>query len=86
MTDFLTKKGWLFPNDNAAFITRAENNVAGDPIYIGRALAGTAESDAGWQIKKVTYDGSDFFIADNFAEGTNGYDKVWNDRAGYTYS
>ncbi len=85
MTDFLTKRGWKFPDDPSAYITRTQNNVAGLPIYIGKALPGTVESDAGWQINKITYDAPGNLIGNSFADGTNSYNKIWDDRADYTY-
>jgi len=59
--------------------------VAGDLIYIGYARPGAATSAAEWQIRKLTYSGSDVTQVD-FAGGVNDYDKIWDNRAGYSYS
>ncbi|MDD4339198.1 MAG: hypothetical protein PHV00_05910 [Syntrophales bacterium] len=56
------------------------------PVYIGRARPGELTSASGWQIAKVTYDSNYNVTALQFASGTNDYDKVWDDRATYTYS
>jgi hypothetical protein len=62
-----------------------ENNTSGQVIYLGEALPGTAKSSSGWRIKKLTYDG--FSVVDvQWAGGSSDFDKVWNDRAGYSYS
>jgi hypothetical protein len=52
--------------------------------YIGQAQPGTLVADASWKIKKVTETGDDLKV--EYADGTKDFDKVWNDRATYTYS
>jgi len=54
--------------------------------YHGVAKPGTATSAARWQIKKYTYDGNGNVTSIKFADGTNDYVAVWDNRAGYTYS
>lgn len=51
-----------------------------DSPYIGAAQIGTAENAAGWQIFKSNSTGL------SYADGTDAFEKVWNDRATYTYS
>lgn len=58
----------------------------GNPVYIGRAAAGTATSAAAWQVQKLTYDVDGNVTAIQFAGGTNDYNQVWDDRATLTYS
>jgi len=58
----------------------------GNPLYIGYAEPGAGEDEPKWQIRKIEYDDYGNPIAVKFAEGTIGFDKVWNDRASYTYS
>jgi hypothetical protein len=55
------------------------------PIYIGRARPGAATSAAEWQIKKFTYDGNNNVLRWKFADNVNDYNKVWDNRAGYSY-
>lgn len=59
----------------------ANNN----PEYIGMSKPGTAADDAGWAIKKVSYDANGNPVSVFFAEGKINFDKVWNDRASYSY-
>jgi len=54
--------------------------------YEGTAKAGTAKSAVGWQIKKNTYDVNDRKTDTMFADGSNDYVGIWDDRASYTYS
>ena len=49
--------------------------------YVGKALPGTAASSATWQIFRVTTASGTKL----FANSTATFNKVWNDRASYTY-
>lgn len=60
-------------------------NVAGDEAYIGEALPGTATSAPQWRIKYIII-ASDDDVAITWAEGTDAYDKTWDNRASYPYS
>jgi len=53
--------------------------------YIGLAKPGTADSDAGWQIKKLTYSGNKI-ISILFAGGDTKFDNVWSDKEILAYS
>jgi hypothetical protein len=54
--------------------------------YLGKADIGTATTSSGWQIKKFTYDGSNNLTDIQYAEGTDAFDKIWDNRIGYSYS
>lgn len=56
------------------------------PVYIGYARPDAATSAAEWQIKKVTYDSNNNVTAIQFAAGVNDFNKVWDNRATYSYS
>lgn len=58
--------------------------VSGDYTYIGKANAGSATSAAAWQIKRIYKDGSDFDV--KLASGSILLDKIFDNRASYTYS
>jgi len=66
-------------------ITRTQVNSTKQPLYVGYALSGTGEDEEGWFITKMTYSGG-VIVATNFSEGEVAFDKVWDDRATYTYS
>jgi len=63
-----------------------ENRSDGQPLYRGRASPGTAKSATGWQIQKFIYDDNGFLTDIQWAEGNAKFTKIWDDRAGYTYS
>jgi hypothetical protein len=61
----------------------AINNQLGEPIYLGRAKAGTLLSDDKWQIRKITYDGNDGIIRLEWPQDVDGnasceYEFVWS--------
>lgn len=69
---------------------RCENDASGNPIYIGRAKAGTAESESRWQIAFHTWDAQNSLTAKKWPENDEGaastdYEFAWDDRATYTF-
>jgi YD repeat-containing protein len=54
--------------------------------YEGYARPGALSSVAEWQISKYTYDGSGNCTGKQFAGGVHDYDKIWDNRASYSYS
>jgi hypothetical protein len=61
-------------------VTDGNFDVLFDGDYVGQAQLGTATSTAGWQIMKVNNTGV------SFADSTDGFTKVWDNRATYTFS
>jgi len=68
-----------------ALLLRQDFDGGQQPIFIGHARPGTAESAAKWRIRKRTYS-SGKLVEENFAGGTDQFDQVWNDRSGLSYS
>lgn len=69
---------------------RCQNDSEGNPIYIGRAKAGTPESENRWQISYHTYDATNSLTGKFWPENTDGkattdYEVNWDDRLTYTY-
>lgn|SRR3990167_7720691 len=58
----------------------------GQPVYVGYAAPGTLVTAASWLIVKTTYNSDGFVTNEQFASGTNKFDKIWNSRATYDYS
>lgn len=59
----------------------------GQPVYVGyRLQGGNEDDDAACIIYKITYDVSGNFLRMVLADGDNSPNKVWDDRAAYTYS
>lgn len=67
------------------YATMIDYDGGDNPVYIGKAIPGSATSAAKWQIRKITYDG-DNPTAVQFAGGGNTFGNVWDDRATYSYS
>ena len=51
--------------------------------YVGEANPGTASSAASWRIKRLD---STSGLLITWADGDSNFDKVWDDRASYSYS
>jgi len=81
----INSKTVQYPFTPADIMTLVEYD-GNNPLYIGRANPGVASSLAAWQIKKLTFDANNNVTAMEFASGINDYNKVWDDRAGYSYS
>ena len=64
---------------------RMEYDASDNPIYIGKALPGTAGTASAWQLKYLTYDASGNCIAIQYAGGTEDFLFKWTLRASYTY-
>lgn len=76
---------------NGEVAIRCENDANGNPIYIGKAKAGTLETEAKWQISFQDYDASESLTSKTWPQDSSGkasteYEFVWDDRATYTYS
>ena len=68
------------------YATRLDPDIAGNPIYIGRALTGSLTSATVWQIRKLTFDVSGNLLSIQWPNGVADYTFVWDNRATYTYS
>ncbi len=61
---------------------RCINDSTGSPVYLGRAKAGTVESDDKWQLRHITYDAAGGVLTVTWPESDNGsastdYEFVW---------
>lgn len=60
------------------------DQVSATVSYIGKADPGASEAAGVWQIQRLTTVGSLTSVL--WAGGTDEFDKVWDDRAGLTYT
>ncbi len=67
------------------YIQRIAYEGQGLPEFIGISYPGAASSASTWQIRKLTYVGTNV-VSILFASGNGNFDKVWNDKATYSYS
>lgn len=54
-------------------------------IYVGEAVPGTNPSDQLWRIRQVSVNAILQSVSVFWANGTNSFDKIWNNRVMYTY-
>jgi len=68
----------LFLQKNAA------RDASGNTEYVGWSAPGTPEDEDGWLIIKYFYTGTDFDKS-RLADASVAFDKVWDNRASYSY-
>lgn len=68
------------------FYTTALDYSGSNPIYIGKAVQGSAKASAVWQIRKLTFDGSNNMTDIQYANGSLAFNAIWNNRAALSYS
>jgi len=73
------------PGRRTSQIVNIENDVDGNPLYVGWAAPGSTDSDASWLIIQIGYSGG-YVVSVRFAEGEAEYRHVWDDRASLSYS
>lgn len=71
---------------NPVHILEAAYDGSDNMIYLGKAIPGTATATAAWQIRKMTYDGSDNLTVIELADGNDDFDNIWDNRAALSYS
>lgn len=74
----------IYPGSFTDDLTVRVDEPGGGITYIGFAPIATAESDASWQIFKITESGASTNIL--YADGNSAFDNVWDDRTGLSYS
>ena len=57
---------------------------SGGTTYTGYALPGSSSANPVWRIKRTVVAGAITTVT--YPNGSSNFDKVWNDRATYTYS
>jgi hypothetical protein len=86
LTESVGFDGKTLTRTNASNLAlKIERDGSGNPIYIGLASPGTTASESFWQIKKLTFNGSNDVTDIEYADGNPNFDNVWNDRASLTY-
>lgn len=71
----------------AHYTTALEFDASNNPIFLGMAVQGSGgKGDPVWQIRRVTFDGSNNPTDIKYANGSTEFNSVWNDRATLAYS
>ena len=76
------RREFIVQDSEVAF--RAYNNSDGNPLFLGRAKPGSAESDPVWQIAHITYDDNQGVTSITWPENDEGafssnYEFIWDD-------
>ncbi len=82
LTSSLKVEGTLSTAD-AVYATRVDE-VSASLTYVGKALAGTIDSDPLWQVQRIQVSGAVTTV--QFADGNTNFDNIWADRASLAYS
>lgn len=69
--------------DNLAM--QLDYNGGDNPVYIGLAAPGSLTSEAKWQVRKLTYDGTNPTVI-KYANGSSSFNQIYDDRASLTYT
>lgn len=64
-----------------SYESRNDTTTDTNLVYLGKALPGSATSDAAWQIKRYNKSAGTM----TFADDVTAFTKTWNDRTSYTY-
>ena len=67
------------------FATRVDF-IGDDLIYKGQAQPGTLDATNAWRIQEITFVGPEDDVEIRWAGGTSDFDKIWDDRLGFTYT
>ena len=68
------------------FTTRIEYDANKNPVYVGDVAPGVKTNEIGWRIEKLTYDANNNVTAVEWAQGSDKFIYVWEERAEYNYS
>ena len=64
-----------------AYESRNDTTTDTNLVYLGKALPGSATSDAAWQIKRYNKSAGHM----SFADDVTTFTKTWDDRTSYSY-
>ena len=64
-----------------SYESRNDTTTDANLVYLGKALPGSATSDAAWQIKRYNKSAGHM----SFADDETTFTKIWDSRTGYTY-
>ena len=69
------------PGESALYESRNDTTTDTNLVYLGKALPGSATSDAAWQIKRYNKSAGHM----SFADDVTTFTKTWDARTSYTY-
>lgn len=69
-----------------SLIISLESDVNHNPQYLGMAAKGTTTAQALWQIRKFTIDANNNVSAIRYANASEAFNAIWDNRASLSYS
>jgi YD repeat-containing protein len=72
--------------ENVRYRSLYAYDANGNITYIGESNTGTSKSAPTWRIKQLSYDTSGNITEIRWANGDQQFNKIWENRTGYTYS
>ncbi len=66
------------------YTTRLDETSTTDVTYVGKAVVGSSEASAVWQIQQIDETGATLKVL--FADGDTSFNNVWADRVSLSYS
>lgn len=82
LTELILRDHQIISGEDMAYAKRLDT-INDNLFYNGEAPAGTLDASPRWRIKRTTITGDDVTV--EYAEGTDKFDKVWDDRLTYNY-
>ena len=71
-------------SESEEYVTLIDDVTVVGKTFIGKASQGSVESHSVWRIKCIDETGS--YMKVGCADGSKNFDKIWDNRTGYTYS
>jgi len=71
--------------EDVPFATRVDF-IGETRILKGQAQPGTLDASNAWRVQEITFVGTDEDVEIRWAAGNSNFDKVWDDRLGFTYT
>lgn len=71
--------------DEGVMYAKRVDFISDNLLYKGEAVPGSATSDAVWRIRRVTI-GSDNDVTEEWANGSDAFTNIWDNRASLSYS
>lgn len=73
-------------SEEDAVYSKRVDFISDDLLYKGEATVGSLETDPAWRVRLITISNVDGDVSETWASGTAEFNKVWADRATFTYS
>ena len=76
----------VYSEEDEIMYSKRVDFISDNELYRGEAQPGTPESIALWRVRKITISGVDNDIVETWADGTDAFTKIWDNRLSYSYT